>query len=683
MKKYSDGFSQSILSIQGIGPKIQSQLSSIGINTLFELLLNIPTELIDKSSIARIEDMKQGDKVVVIGTITDSIRTKSLKPNYILTVDTGAGTFTVRFIHKIIIFMNLQVGIKIRVSGTVNIRKQNIEFIHPEIEIISDDNKLQKVIPRYSVKGRVSQKRFRKYIRDAFKIVSDNYRLSVLDNYFHDNFDCMSYLMALKRLHFPSDDFKKAIDDYHNARKRLIYEEFYLNKHEFIQTLRRSQQKDGHPITINHDQHLNFLKNLNFRLTKGQEDAISNLFTQFNKSLPSSNLVQGDVGCGKTLVAIMSCLQFIKNNLQCIVLVPTEILCQQHYETFSKYLKGHGVIEQLTGKSNNSEKSLIKDRLLSGEISILIGTHAVLYDDYHFKNLGLIVIDEQHKFGVKQREHISTIYRKRPHLMLMSATPIPRTLSLVIYENMNYIKIEDKPSNRELVYTKVFDDEYREELNDRISEHLNRGMQIYWVCTRVEDTGNDNLLSVKSFIKILRQKFSNAIIEILHGKINSQEKIEIINRFKSGDIDILVTTSVIEVGIDCPNANCLIIENSELFGLAQLHQLRGRVGRGVSKGFCYLVHQHTLAKESFDKIKYLENHHSGFEIAEYDLVNRGSGTLLGTKQSGLPDNYRLSSLEDIMDNIFSMKKFKYELSSFDINELKSRWNIKANEDIQL
>jgi ATP-dependent DNA helicase RecG len=248
---------------------------------------------------------------------------------------------------------------------------------------------------------------------------------------------------------------------------------------------------------------------------------------------------------------------------------------------------------------------------------------------------------------------------------------------------MNYITIPDKPSNRDITETIVYDDKSREKIYGSVAKHLRDNMQVYWVCTRIEDTEDSDKQSVNLFSNIIKELFPKHKVEILHGKLSSDEKIKIINAFKAGEIDILVSTSVIEVGIDCPNANCLVIENSELFGLAQLHQLRGRVGRAATKGYCYLIHSEKTTSESIEKLKYLEMHHSGFDVAEYDLKTRGTGTYLGNKQSGMPDNYRVSNINDIMDNISYIKSFKFELSSARISELKKRWNIKSINEVQL
>ena len=683
MKEYSDCTSQSITLLNGVGIKTKQLLSQLGVETLFDLLAMVPADLVDKSDTKNITNLENGDFLVISGEILKTTRTSNFKPNYILTIQSDVGPVTVRFIHKIIIFMNLKKGMRIRASGNVIKKSRKLELIHPEVEIIRDNIQLMEIMPKYSVRGKISQSKIRNLIRQAFSIFSNEYNFTALDKYFNDKFKSMSLLKAMKKLHFPEGDYFEACKEYSSARQRLILEEIYLHKHEFMETMSKYKEKKSFLLSVDSKILMNFCSSLPFKLTDGQKNALNDIKKSFNVSSPSKVLIQGDVGCGKTIVAIIATFHAVINGHQCLVLVPTEILCNQHFKTFTKYLKNYGTIEMVSGKTCEKDKLSIKHRIKNGEISILVGTHALLYNEYSFNSLALVIIDEQHKFGVKQREKISSTYEKQPHLIYMSATPIPRTLALVLYENMNYITIEDKPCDRKLINTKIVNDQNRQKVISCVHEHLNNNMQIYWVCTKVEDTLDDNIQSVKIFSDTIRKSFPQHKVSLLHGKLTSEEKIKIINNFQHGKIDILVATSVIEVGVDCPNANCLVIENSELFGLAQLHQLRGRVGRGKDQGYCYLVHSSSTKPISIDKLSYLEEHHSGFDVAEYDLKLRGTGTYLGNKQSGMPDNYRISSINDIMDNIKYIKSFEYELPSTKIRELKKRWNIKKANEIQL
>ena len=683
MHKKPDDLSISVGSLNGVGPKTLSLLERININSIFDLLSNIPKEFCDKSESLSLENINNGDRIVISGEVIKATRTKGFKPNYIITVKTRIGFFTVRFIHKIIIFMNLQPGTNIRVDGKVRVNKGTIEFIHPEIETFLHNQPLQSIIPIYSVKGVISQKKMRKLLLQAFGILSSSYNFSTLDDYFNKNFSCMSMLKAFKKLHFPEGDYDKALEEYHDAKKRLIYEEVYLYKHEFLENLSKYEKKESLSISIETESTENFMEELPFHLTPGQKNALDRIFASLQSSQPSRVLIQGDVGCGKTIVAVIACLNVVRNGHQCLILVPTEVLCNQHFETFTTYLGGLCKVANLSGKTSNIEKSDIKHKLKNGKISILIGTHALLYSDYDFKSLAIVVIDEQHKFGVKQRERITSRYSNQPHLIYMSATPIPRTLALVLYENMNYIKILDKPASQKKTKTVVYSDSKRERVYELIQSHLDKGIQTYWVCTRIEDTADDSLQSVKIFSDIIKKQFPNHKTAVLHGKISPDEKIKIINDFQLGNIKILVATSVIEVGIDCQNANCLVVENSEMFGISQLHQLRGRVGRGSHQGYCYFIHTDNAKEDTIEKLKYLELNTSGFDVAEYDLKMRGAGTYLGTKQSGLPDNYRVTDINDIMNNIHEIKKFTYNLPSARIRELKRRWNIKKIDEVQL
>ena len=682
MQKESDELSQSILTLNGVGKKTAILFEQLNIKSVFDLLSTIPTSFIDKSEIESINDVSDGDNIVVSGEIVKAVRTKGFRPNFIITARGDSGSFTVRFIHKIIIFMNLQIGTKIRVDGRALKKRNSIEFIHPEIEVIEKNNKLRNIVPRYSTKGRITQSKIRKLILQAFNKISKNYKYTQLDNYFNDNFNSMSLLKAFKKLHFPEGDYNDAISEYANAKKRLVYEEIYLNKHELLNNLSSYEKKQSFKISTDKNSVSDFIASLPFSLTFGQESALKSISQSMDSNSASRVLIQGDVGCGKTIVALIACLNTIKSGFQCLVLVPTEVLCNQHFNTFSLYLGKYGKISMISGNQTTLEKERIKRELITGQVSVLICTHAILYNDYRFQSLALVIIDEQHKFGVKQREKISS-FSKQPHLIYMSATPIPRTLALVLYENMNYIKITDKPDGRHITKTNVFSDTFRDNVYGFVKKHLDEGTQVYWVCTRVDDNPENNLLSVELFSDVISKEFPNHQTAILHGRTPSDQKTTIINDFKNGKIKILIATSVIEVGIDCQNANCLVIENSEMFGLSQLHQLRGRVGRGKHQGSCYLMHSENIKDESIEKLRYLETHDSGFDIAEFDLKNRGTGSYLGTKQSGLPDNYKVSTIYDIMENIDQIKKFTYELPSAKISILKRRWKITKINEIQL
>jgi ATP-dependent DNA helicase RecG len=682
MQSKSDELSQSVSSLKGIGPKTRDLFNQLGIYSIFDLLTTIPNNLSDKKEVELLSQINDGDNAVLSGEIINTSRTKGYKPHYILTVRSDTGIFNVRFIHKIVVFLNLQVGMSIRIEGKAIKKSTKLEFIHPEVEIIQKNKPLANILPKYSTKGKISQQKMRKAIHEAFLRLSKNYEFTCLDILFNNDFNFMSFLKAVKKLHYPGGDYDDAIVEFQSAKERLVLEEIYLHKHELLKTLSNYSGKPSYLINTEQSEINLFIDSLSFSLTNGQQSAIDDINQSLQSEKPAKFLIQGDVGCGKTIVALVACFNIVKNGYQCLVLVPTEVLCNQHYDTFKTYLGSLVNVVSMSGKDSKNKKADIKKQLKSGVISVLICTHAILHDDYLFNNLALVIIDEQHKFGVKQREKITSNHERQPHIIHMSATPIPRTLALVLYENMKYIKISDRPNNRLETITKIFNSNQRQSVYDVVNNHLRHNTQVYWVCTRVEDN-DDNQQSIKSFHEVIRAQFSNYKCDILHGNMSSEHKIEIINKFKNGMIDILIATSVIEVGVDCPNANCLVIENSEMFGLSQLHQLRGRVGRGHAQGYCYLLHTEHIKSDSIAKLNYLSKTDSGFEIAEYDLKNRGSGTYLGNRQSGMPDNYRVTNINDLMDNIHYIKKFTYDLASEKISILKNRWKIKKVNEIQL
>ena len=417
MKKYSDGISQSITSLSGVGIKTKQLFSEIGVETLFDLLSMVPIDLVDKSETKDIKNLENGEFVSISGEIIKTTRTSGFRPNYILMIQSDAGIITVRFIHKIIIFMNLKKGMSIRVSGNIIKKNNKLELIHPEDEIIKPNVQLDKVIPKYSTRGKISQSKIRNLIRQAFSIFSKEYAFTPLDEYFHNNFESMSLLKAMKKLHFPEGNYSDASKEYTFARQRLVLEEIYLHKHEFMETVAKYKQKESFLLKIESKILSTFLSSLPFKLTYGQNEAISCINDSFNLSTPSKVLIQGDVGCGKTIVAIIACLHAITNRHQCLVLVPTEILCTQHFQTFSKYLNTYGEVAMISGKTPEQKKLEIKHKIANGKISILVGTHALLFNDFKFLSLALVIIDEQHKFGVKQRQKISSTYKKQPHLI--------------------------------------------------------------------------------------------------------------------------------------------------------------------------------------------------------------------------------------------------------------------------
>ena len=401
-------------------------------------------------------------------------------------------------------------------------------------------------------------------------------------------------------------------------------------------------------------------------------------------------MIQGDVGSGKTVIAIIAALYTKQSGLQTAVLVPTEILADQHTDTFVKLLNKHNVsIVCLKNNISSSRKTSILNDLLEGNIDIVIGTHSLIQNDVCFKNLGLIIVDEQHKFGINQRVLLSQKNKDQDYLaheLYLSATPIPRSLSLVLYEGLEYTVIKDMPQNRKIISTEIISHLDRPSLHEKVNKILSNNNQVYWVCSCIDYTEEHEAEYVKGIYDELCSIFTSEKISMLHGRQDSKENSKIMNLFIKGKINILVCTTMIEVGVDVPNATCIVIEDPNRFGLSQLHQLRGRVGRCDKQSYCYLVSKDSLSEKAFSRLKALEDYTSGFAIAEEDLKLRGAGEYLGNKQSGINHNFKLATPEDAINNYPLIKESHKRLDLLDEkskSKLIKRWGKESSETIQL
>ena len=442
----------------------------------------------------------------------------------------------------------------------------------------------------------------------------------------------VSWLDSVLNIHKNNENSLKSI-----YYRRLAYDEILANLLVLSQARIRVKKLKKANKSFEEDLSKKILKNLNFLLTQNQKDVLSEINNDLKSNFKMFRLLQGDVGSGKTIVALLAASNVIKSNWQVAFMAPTEILAKQHYNLASKLFASTNIsISLLTGKSDSKEKKLIEKNLLTGKIDFLIGTHALFQKNILFKNLGLIIIDEQHKFGVRQRIELSNKGGKNCDILLMSATPIPRTLILAIYGDMDVSKLIEKPSNRKEIITLSKPEEKIEEVIKFIGEEIKKGNQIYWICPLIEESKIlDYTAAVKKY-KDLSKKFPSKV-GMIHGALKQNEKNKVLNEFLKRKIELLISTTVIEVGIDFPNANVIVIENSNKFGLSQLHQLRGRVGRGVKQATCILLYKKNLSENSKKRIKILKSSNDGFFIAEEDMKLRGHGDILGYQQSGIKD----------------------------------------------
>ena len=622
--------------INGLGPAREKVLNDKGLFTLNDFLYYFPRKHLDRTSINSINELSKGDS----GTIIASVETFGEKPIrkgkiFQVIVSDGTGILTLswfnggRYIKKM-----MKIGLRLVIFGKVE-WYNGFVITHPEFEILDEgENNVFSggVIPIYPMTKEfasigLEQRRLRKIIQtilDSKISIPDFFSLQIIKQY-----QLISLNKALHLIHF-----SKNVDELKLAKRRLKFDEHFflqllvaLKKHN-IQTIGTEAMPDIGPYfkTIS--------GSLDFELTKAQKKVIQEVHSDLKISRPMNRLIQGDVGCGKTIVAILVSSLAVGNNMQVAVMAPTEILARQHYLSFKNEFDKVNIPScLLVGKMKKMERDPILKGLQKGKISIVIGTHALIQNDVKFKKLGLVIIDEQHRFGVNQRLHILE-KGSNPHLMSMTATPIPRTLSITYHGDMDLSIIDELPANRIPVTTKIVDQSKMIKVYDFIRNKIKLGRQAIVVYPLVEESEKSDLAAAVQNHELLSNvQFPKINVGLIHGKMKPQEKEEIINKFNKNKIKILVSTTVVEVGLDVPNATIMIVEHAERFGLTQLHQLRGRVGRGTEKSYCILV-KRNQSNVSLSRLEIMEKTNDGFLIADEDLKLRGPGEVFGIKQSG-------------------------------------------------
>lgn len=634
------------IKIKNLGEKTLDKLKKYGITRLIDFLYHFPRTYEDRSNYKKIRDLLNNEYISIKGEVIEAkvIRTRTYKSMFKIVVSDGYGTIEAVWFKMPYLVNTIKVGMEVLLNGTV--KKEYIyKMVNPGYQIIEDNGDINlSIIPVYTLPQSISQTIYIKIIKQVIEYYIESLH-EIFPIEFIDKFNLPSRIETIKKIHFP-----EKLDEVYNYKRRIATEEIFILEMGILQ--KRFEYESINSVLYNLEDKKNlvkkYLESLKFELTRAQKKVISEIYNDLNSGKISNRLIQGDVGSGKTVVAIILLLYMIDNGYQGVLMAPTEILAEQHFLGNMDIFYNLGIkIEILTGSVKGKKRKQILDELEQGVINLIIGTHALIEDNVKFKKLGLVVIDEQHKFGVEQRKKL----REKgiiSNIAVMSATPIPRSLALSIYGDLDVSIIDELPPNRKDIKTKWINSEnLKEKMFNFLKTKLEEGRQIYFVTPLIEETETGKWYSTEDVYNMISEKgFGKYNIGILHGKMKSEEKDAIMTNFKKHKLDILISTTVIEVGVDVPNAAIMVIIDSNKFGLSQLHQLRGRVGRGEHQSYCFLV-TNTTNEVSIERMKIMEKTNDGFKIAEEDLKLRKSGEIFGKKQSGISDIKYVDVVRDI------------------------------------
>ena len=687
-----------VVHLKGVGPRLAEKLAKLNIHTVEDLLYTLPHRYEDRREFRKIAHLRDSVHEVFFGEILacgEATTSRTRRKLFEVVVSDGTGQIVLKWFHYRKDWMNKRFVVGQRAVFTDEVKRYGAirEVHHPDVEFLAPDQSLAdyqssdplafgRILPVYPLTEGLTQYAARKIWKQAVDLFVRHVP-SYLPDSLMKKHELLPLADALQQIHWPSNEVR--MEQLETGRTpalhSLVYDEFFFLELGLALKRRGIVMEPGITFTVNHKYTKPLAALLPYRLTGAQRRVLGEIKHDLMSAHPMNRLIQGDVGCGKTIVAMMTALVAIENDTQVAVVAPTEILAEQHYLQFHGWLEQLGLqAALLRGKMPVAEKRQVLEELREGQVNLVVGTHAVLQEGVEFRKLGLGIIDEQHRFGVRQR----AVLREKgthPHILVMTATPIPRTLSLTVYGDLALSVIDEMPPGRTPVETIVASDAQRVRVYSRVRHEIDKGHQAYIVYPLVEESEKSDLLAATEGAEKLKNDiFPQARLGLLHGRMKPAEKEEIMTRFKNREIDILVATTVIEVGIDVPNATVMLVEHAERFGLAQLHQLRGRVGRGEAGSLCILLKSYKCSEDGEKRLEVMRTTNDGFRIAEADLEIRGPGEFLGTRQSGLPD-FRVANilrdgrvLEEARQDAFTYAESREFRESEQIRSvLKERW----------
>ena len=633
-----------VTQLNGVGPALATKLDKLGLHTVEDLLFHLPSRYQDRTRLIPLHALTPKTACLVEGQIMSSSLQRGRRISLRVSISQNGASLGLRFMHfhanQAKSFIN---GRNIRCFGELRPGPQGLEMVHPEYVLFDDvpPTLADQLTPIYPTTEGLSLTRMGQLIALAWQQLEQGCLIldELLPRQLIDQYRLPSLPESLRQLHYPHvrEDLHQLQNQVPPAKLRLVLEELIAHQLTLRQAKQHSQKLPAPVLGLKKDLEQGLIKNLPFQLTNAQQRVWQEVSTDLATPIPMVRMVQGDVGSGKTVLAALAACRAVDHGCQVAVLAPTEILAEQHFHNFSHWLEPLGInVAWLTGKQKAQIKRQSLAAISSGEGQVIVGTHALFQEAVQYQHLGLVIIDEQHRFGVAQRH---SLVKKAPlgrglHQLVMTATPIPRTLAMSAYGDLDHSLIDELPPGRKPINSVLLNNNKRAEVIERIHLACNSGQQVYWICPLIETSEVLQCEAAQDTAVLLTQQLDNIKVGLVHGRLSGIEKAEVMAQFKTGDIQLLVATTVVEVGVDVPNANLMVIDNAERLGLAQLHQLRGRVGRGQAQSHCLFMYQAPLSAMGRERLDILRQSNDGFVIAEKDLQLRGPGEVLGTRQAG-------------------------------------------------